>query len=135
MSRLSGIDASADRLRVQLAAADAALSDRDATLQLLTADKAYLSKEVQVGCCIRALQNHLCLCADQCTVSSIHLGSFIQDGVYHCMACRLKRAGRDIQAACLGARLSSIAQQIAVCVALTVACPSLPHVCVGAVVA
>jgi len=48
VSRLSGIDASADRLRAQLAAADAALSDRDATLQLLTADKAYLSKEVQV---------------------------------------------------------------------------------------
>lgn len=49
VSRLSGIDASADRLRAQLAAADAALSDRDATLQLLTADKAYLSKEVQVA--------------------------------------------------------------------------------------
>lgn len=48
MTRLSGIEAVADRLRGQLAAADASLSERDSTVQLLTADKAYLSKEVQV---------------------------------------------------------------------------------------
>lgn len=48
VTRLSGIEAVADRLRGQLAAADASLSERDSTVQLLTADKAYLSKEVQV---------------------------------------------------------------------------------------
>jgi hypothetical protein len=36
LTRLAGIEAAADRLR-------------DSTIQLLTADKAYLSKEVQVG--------------------------------------------------------------------------------------
>jgi hypothetical protein len=49
VTRLAGIEAAADRLRGQLAAADASLSERDSTIQLLTADKAYLSKEVQVG--------------------------------------------------------------------------------------
>lgn len=49
MTRLSGVEAAADRLRAQLAAADTALSDRDATIRLLNADKAYLSKEVQVS--------------------------------------------------------------------------------------
>jgi hypothetical protein len=48
VTRLSGIETAADRLRGQLAAADASLSQRDSTVQLLTADKAYLSKEVQV---------------------------------------------------------------------------------------
>lgn len=49
VSRLSAAEAAAERLRVQLAAADAAVGDKDATLSLLLADKAYLSKEVQVG--------------------------------------------------------------------------------------
>lgn len=49
MTQLGGIEAAADRLRGQLAAVDASLSERDSTIQLLTADKAYLSKEVQVG--------------------------------------------------------------------------------------
>ncbi|WIA18914.1 hypothetical protein OEZ85_003586 [Tetradesmus obliquus] len=48
VSRLSAAEAAAERLRVQLAAADAAVGDKDATLSLLLADKAYLSKEVQV---------------------------------------------------------------------------------------
>lgn len=49
VTRLAGIEAAADRLRGQLAAADASLSERDSTIQLLNADKAYLSKEAQVG--------------------------------------------------------------------------------------
>ncbi|KAF6252466.1 hypothetical protein COO60DRAFT_1704276 [Scenedesmus sp. NREL 46B-D3] len=48
VSRLSAVEAAAERLRVQLAAADAAVGDKDSTLSLLLADKAYLSKEVQV---------------------------------------------------------------------------------------
>lgn len=47
--RLSAVEAAADRLRTQLAAADAAVGEKDATLSLLLSDKAYLSKEVQVG--------------------------------------------------------------------------------------
>jgi hypothetical protein len=43
------VEAAAERLRVQLAAADAAVGDKDSTLSLLLADKAYLSKEVQVS--------------------------------------------------------------------------------------
>jgi hypothetical protein len=49
VSRLSGIEAASERLRGQLASADASLAERDAALQLLNADKAYLSKELQVG--------------------------------------------------------------------------------------
>jgi hypothetical protein len=49
VSRLSAVEAAAERLRVQLAAADAAVGDKDSTLSLLLADKAYLSKEVQVS--------------------------------------------------------------------------------------
>jgi hypothetical protein len=37
-----------ERLRAQLADADAALAERDAAMQLLNADKAYLGKELQV---------------------------------------------------------------------------------------
>jgi hypothetical protein len=48
VARLAGMEAVADRLRGQLAAADASLAERDSTIQLLAADKAYLSKEVQV---------------------------------------------------------------------------------------
>lgn len=48
VTRLSGIEAVVDRLRGQLAAADASLSERDSAVQLLTADKAYLNKELQV---------------------------------------------------------------------------------------
>jgi hypothetical protein len=42
------VEAAAERLRVQLAAADTAVGEKDATLSLLLADKAYLTKEVQV---------------------------------------------------------------------------------------
>lgn len=49
VTRLAGIEAAADRLRGQLAAADASLSERDSTIQLLNADKAYLGKEAQVS--------------------------------------------------------------------------------------
>jgi hypothetical protein len=49
VTRLAGIEVAADRLRGQLAAADASLSERDSTIQLLNADKAYLAKEAQVG--------------------------------------------------------------------------------------
>jgi hypothetical protein len=49
VARLSGREAAADRLRAQLAAADACLSDRDSSIQLLHADKAYLGKQAQVA--------------------------------------------------------------------------------------
>lgn len=48
VSRLSAVEAAAERLHVQLAAADAAVGEKDATLSLLLADKAYLTKGVQV---------------------------------------------------------------------------------------
>eukprot|EP00878_Enallax_costatus_P027150 GHUV01029204.1.p1 GENE.GHUV01029204.1~~GHUV01029204.1.p1 ORF type:complete len:507 (+),score=193.43 GHUV01029204.1:240-1760(+) len=48
VARLSGIEAAAERLRAQLAAADAAVNEKVATMSLLISDKAYLTKEVQV---------------------------------------------------------------------------------------
>lgn len=50
VSRLSGIEAAAARLRTQLAAADTAVNEKVATMSMLISDKAYLSKEVQVRC-------------------------------------------------------------------------------------
>lgn len=63
VTRLAGIEAAADRLRGQLAGADASLAERDSTIQLLNADKAYLSKEVQVGGLVQhSEQQRLCSC-------------------------------------------------------------------------
>jgi hypothetical protein len=72
VSRLSAVEAGAERLRVQLAAADAAVGEKDATLSLLLADKAYLSKEVQVRhrrCCVCGGYEHVANLPPGCAVN------------------------------------------------------------------
>lgn len=72
---MSGVEAAANRLRAQLAAADAAVNEKDATLSLLIADKAYLSKEVQVGNLCSLIRCYHLLLLDWPADSADHLVS------------------------------------------------------------
>jgi hypothetical protein len=85
VSRLSAVEAAAERLRAQLAAADAAVGDKDSTLSLLLADKAYLSKEVQVSKCHLAPHAWLCDSILACGIDAApHADIKFSDGLWAC---------------------------------------------------